>query len=29
MIHVLFWLAATLPFTNANLQSQSAAAGLD
>jgi len=29
MIHVLFWLAATLPFTNANLQSQSAAAGLE
>ncbi|MGA2113880.1 MAG: HEAT repeat domain-containing protein [Bryobacteraceae bacterium] len=29
MIHVLFWLAATLPFANANLQSQSAAAGLE
>ena len=29
MIHVLFWLAATVPFTNANVQSQSAAAGLE
>jgi hypothetical protein len=29
VIHVLFWLAATLPFTNANVHSQSAAAGLE
>jgi hypothetical protein len=29
MIHVLFWLAATLPFTNATVQNQSAAAGLE
>ena len=29
MIHLLFWLAATLPFTNANVHSQSAAAGLE
>ena len=29
MIHLLFWLAATLPFTNANVQNQSAAAGLE